>query len=226
MWIAKFKIYDKEHRIRELIEENKINACYYPVNYYVKRRRYFFIAAGIIYGGNKNKFFADIKKLKKQKTGRRLELLEIEEDFFIMITSHTINQENKKYVNLFYNPAIIHYNPIVFHKDGWEEWEIASMERKAIEDIIKIGKKVYDLKLLKFHEKKIKNFGFLTLLPELTDKQNKALKMALEEGYYNYPRKISLDKLSKKAKLSFSTFQAHVRKAENKILSYVIGMKR
>ncbi len=226
MWIAKFRIYDKEHKIRELIEENKIEACYYPINYYVKRARYFFIATGIIYSGNKNKFFADLKKLKKQKTGRKLELLETEGDFFIMISSHTISEEEKRYVKVFYNPAIIHYHPIIFHKDGWEEWEIASMERKPIEEIIKVGKKVYDLKLLEFHQKKIKNFGFMTLLPELTEKQQEAINLALDSGYYNYPRKISLDKLSKKAKRSFSTFQAHVRKAENKIISYVIGVKR
>jgi len=228
MWVCKFKIYDKKNKFREIIEESKVELFYYPINYYIKRDRYFFIAVGIVKGNEENKteFFKNLKKLKKQKRGRKIELLEIEKDFFMIITSHMMAEEEKKYVNIFYNPSIIHYKPIVFHKDGWEEWEIASPERKAVEDLIEIGEKIYKLKLLKFYWRKLKNFGFLTLLPELTEKQEKALKLALEKGYYKYPRKISLDKLSKIAKLSFSTFQAHVRKAENKILSYVINLKK
>ncbi|MEA3513972.1 MAG: helix-turn-helix domain-containing protein [Nanoarchaeota archaeon] len=223
MWLCKFKIYDEHNIFRKLVEKNKVELYYYPVNYYIKKNRYFFIVAGIIRGDNKNKFFSDLMRLKEAKKGRKIELLEREGDFFTMISSHDIYEEEKKYVNSFYNPAIIHHKPIIFHKDGWEEWEIFSLERDAIEDIINIGKEVYDLKLLSLHKRKIKNFGFLTILPELTAKQENALKLALEFGYYNYPRKISLDKLAKIAKLSFSTFQAHVRKAENKILSFLIG---
>ncbi len=228
MWICKFKIYDKNSKFREIIEESKVELFYYPINYYIKSSRYFFIAVGIVRGNDESKteFFKNLRKLKKQKRGRKIELLEIEKDFFMIITSHVMNEEEKKYVKIYYNPAVIHYKPIVFHKDGWEEWEIASPERKAVEDLIEIGEKIYKFKLLKFYWRKLKNFGFLTLLPELTEKQEKALKLALEEGYYKYPRKISLDKLSKIAKLSFSTFQAHVRKAENKILSYVINLKK
>jgi predicted DNA binding protein len=226
MWVCKFRVYDEKHRIREAIEKNKIQAYYYPINHYIKKNRYFFVAVGIVREGNKNKFYSDIKKLKKQREGRKVDLLEREGDFFFIITSHTINEEEKRYVNLFYNPLIIHIKPIIFHKNGWEEWEIVSLNRKPIEDIIKIGKKIYNLRLLKFRQEKIKNFGFLTILPELTDKQDKALKLALEQGYYNYPRKTNLCKLAKIAKLSFSTFQAHVRKAENRILSYVIGLNR
>lgn len=224
MWVAKFKIYDKGNKFRELVEKNQIVIYYYPINYYVKNKRYYFIAVGFVQGNN-NKFLNELKKFKKGK-GRKLELLEVEDNFFTIITSNTISEEEKKYVKVFYNPSIISVKPIIFYKDGWEEWEIASMERKAIEKLIEIGEEVYELKLLKFYKKKMKNFGFLTLLPELTEKQDRALRLALGEGYYNYPRKTSLDKLSKISKLSFSTFQAHVRKAENKILSYVVNLRR
>jgi predicted DNA binding protein len=226
MWTCKFRIYDKENEIREVIEKNKNEVYYYPVNHYIKGERHFFILMGIVQGGNRNGFFAGLKELKKQGMRRRVESLEAENDFFVMITSHTMNEEQRKYVNLFYNPAIIHYRPIMFHKNGWEEWEIASMERKPLEDIIHVGREIYELELLRFRQERIKNFGFLTMLPELTEKQKGALKLALEHGYYMYPRKMSLDKLAKQAGLSFSTFQAHIRKAENKILSFVIGSSR
>ena len=107
--------------------------------------------------------------------------------------------------------------------DGWEEWEIASLEKNAITDLIEAGKNIYELEVLRFYWKKIKNFGFLSILPELTEKQEKALELAFKWGYYKYPRDISAEKLAKLAKVSFSTFQAHIRKAENKIISFVIG---
>ncbi|GAG23182.1 unnamed protein product, partial [marine sediment metagenome] len=169
MWVCKFRGYDEGSKIREIIEESGVDVFYYPVNHYIKERRYYFIAVGIVKGEGKNRFFNGLKKLKKSKHGRRLELLEAEEDFFIIITSHSIDEEEKKYVKTFYNPEIIHFKPIIFHKNGWEEWEIACLHRKPIEDIIKIGKKVYELELLKFHQKKIKNYGFMTMLPELTE---------------------------------------------------------
>lgn len=224
MWIAKFKIYDKNSKFRELVKKYGVVVYYYPINYYIKNRRYFFIAVGSIL--ENNKFLTEFKKFKKTKKGRKIELLEVEDAFFTIITSYVISEEEKRYVEAFYNPMIIHIKPIIFHKDGWEEWEIASMERKAIERLIEIGEEIYELKFLKFYKRKIKNFGFLTLLPELTDKQEKSLRLALESGYYNYPRKISLDKLAKVAKLAFSTFQAHIRKAENKIISYVVSLRR
>jgi len=225
MWIAKFKIYDKNSKFRELVEKYGVVVYYYPINYYIKNKRYFFIAVGSILKNN-NKFLTEFKKFKKTKKGRKIELLEVEDDFFTIITSYAISEEEKRYVEAFYNPMIIHIKPIIFHKDGWEEWEIASMERKAIEKLIEIGEEIYELKFLKFYKRKMKNFGFLTLLPELTDKQEKSLRLALESGYYSYPRKTSLDKLAKIAKLAFSTFQAHIRKAENKIISYVINLRR
>lgn len=228
MWICEFKILSKDNKIVELISECNLTAFYYPVNYYEQKGRYYFIAVGILKGEEnyKRRFFSEIKKLKKVNKGRRVELLETENDFFLIISSHSKDEETEKFVKIFYNPSIIHVKPVFVSKDDWEEWEIASLERKNIEKIIKIGEKIYELELLKFHQKKIKNFGFITLLPELTEKQERALRLALEHGYYKYPRKTSLDKLSKIAKLSFSTFQAHVKKAENKIISYVVNLKK
>lgn len=224
MWIAKFKVFDEKNKLNIILRKNKVKLYYYPVNHYTKGNRYYFIAIGILNGLDKNKqnYLRDLRKLKTAKTGRRLELLEVEGDFIVVITSHTINQETKLFVSTAYNPSLIHYQPIIWHEDGWEEWTIASAERKDIEKLIKIGEKVYDLKLLQFVQKKIKNFGFMTILPELTDKQKKAIELAMEHGYYEYPRKIELKRLAKMSKKSLSTYQAHLRKAERKLLPFVV----
>jgi predicted DNA binding protein len=224
MWFTKFRVFDEESVLSKIIRKNKVKVFYYPVNNYVKKGRYYFITICLIKGKDENKksYFKDLKLLEKTVHGRRLEFLEKNEDFFIMVTSHSANQELKLYVSFAYNPALIHLKPVIWHEDGWEEFEVASVEREDLEKLIDAGENKYKLKLLEFKDKKIKNFGFLTMLPEITKKQQDALEFAFKSGYYEYPRKTSLDKLAKNKRLAFSTFQAHVRKAENKILKFAI----
>ncbi len=60
-----------------------------------------------------------------------------------------------------------------------------------------------------------------SLLPKLTKKQKQALILAVENNYYGYPRKIKLEKLAKIMKISLSTYQFHLAKAEAKLLPFV-----
>ncbi len=226
MWIAKFKVFDEKNKIGIILRECRVKMHYYPVNCYIKNNRYYFIAIGLLEGHreNKEKFIRGLRKLKHAKKDRRLELLECEEDFFVLITSHTIDRETKLFVSTAYNPSLIHFEPVIWHEDGWEEWKIASLEKRDITKLIHVGEAKYKLKLLQFVNRKIKNFGFLTLLPELTEKQKQALKLAVDKGYYEYPRQIKLEKLAKLVGISLSTYQAHLRKAERKLVPFV--MKR
>ena len=228
MWILKFKVLDERNPLTRAVINNKFKIFYYPVNNYVKNKRHYFILTGKISGDVKDKknYFKDMKKLRKVKIGRRLEFLEVEGDFFVMITSHTVSQESRLLVNVAYNPALIHFEPVVWHSDGWEEFRVASTDRKNLERMISAGGSGYDFNLLELKKKKLKNFGFLTMFPELTMRQSEILNIALDKGYYEYPRKISLDKLSKSIKSSFSTIQEHIRKAENKILNFTIRAMR
>ena len=52
------------------------------------------------------------------------------------------------------------------------------------------------------------------------EKQKQAIELAIKRGYYTSPRKISLQELAKISKLSFSTFQVHLRKAEEKLIPF------
>ncbi|MBU7032963.1 MAG: helix-turn-helix domain-containing protein [Theionarchaea archaeon] len=69
---------------------------------------------------------------------------------------------------------------------------------------------------------KIHRIGNINLqfdLEDLTPKQLKAVNLAIEKGYFEIPKKINLEELSKQMKLSRTTFLEHLRKAEKKILS-------
>ncbi|MFQ6089549.1 MAG: helix-turn-helix domain-containing protein [Candidatus Methanofastidiosia archaeon] len=54
--------------------------------------------------------------------------------------------------------------------------------------------------------------------PKLTSKQEHLLKRAVDLGFYDVPRRITLKKLSEKLGLSQSNISEHLRKAEEKLI--------
>ncbi|MFH1630922.1 MAG: helix-turn-helix domain-containing protein [Candidatus Aenigmatarchaeota archaeon] len=55
-------------------------------------------------------------------------------------------------------------------------------------------------------------------VPKLTEKQLRIMKAAIENGYYNVPRKITIAKLAKKLGISQSNLAEHLQKAERRII--------
>lgn len=58
-------------------------------------------------------------------------------------------------------------------------------------------------------------------LGSLTSRQLGALVDALDMGYYNLPKKITLDQIASRRKVPLSTFEEHFRKAEVKIMQNI-----
>ena len=57
-----------------------------------------------------------------------------------------------------------------------------------------------------------------SLFGQLTEKQMKALVTAVENGYYEIPKRITADDLARKQGQPRSTLEEHIRKAESKIV--------
>jgi predicted DNA binding protein len=79
----------------------------------------------------------------------------------------------------------------------------------------------YDWKIVR-----IGNVNLRFDLEELTPQQLKAVNLAIKKGYFEIPKKINLEELSKQMKLSRTTFLEHLRKAEKKILSKYFNIKQ
>jgi len=73
------------------------------------------------------------------------------------------------------------------------------------------------------HEKgvmyKIAEIAKMSKARALTSKQERVLKSALELGYYDYPKRISTEELSKVVGLAPSTISEILRRAEKRIIS-------
>ncbi len=208
MWRMILKLEAKKQFLGGLSLKHKVSFYGYPLSYWKDKKNLYLVVAGIVVGEEKNKsaLFAEIKKLK--------EILNVErsKDFAILITKQPLFSEPV------YDPRIIRPNPVQINKEGYHIWDLASFDRHVLEKVWLFAKKHLNANLLTLKEEKISNISFTRILPELTGKQKTAMEYALNNGYYNYPKKINMERLAKMMKISYSTYQAHLKKAESKII--------
>lgn len=220
MWVLKLKVKEEFNIYNKRSLQFKIKIQFFSRTYYSKGNKLFFINSGIISGKEKKKkqFFNDLKKDKK------ITNLEINGDFFISVYYEKKSAKRIQALKTVYNQKIIFIKPVIIDEEGFEEWEVASFDRKDLEEIIKQGKLLLKEKfiLLNFKKKKIKNLMIQSITPNLTSQQQKALELAIKNNYYGYPKKITLKKLAKMMNISESTYQFHLAKAEAKIIPSLI----
>ena len=127
--------------------------------------------------------------------------------------------EGDDFIANYHDPALFFVNP-VFTEKGHEYWELGSWERERLIKFYKNVQKFTKITLLKL-QNEIPQLFLHQALPKLTPKQKEAFILARDLGYYNHPRKISVEQIAKRNNLSRSTFQEHLRKAESKIMEVV-----
>jgi predicted DNA binding protein len=218
MWSLKIKVREKWNIYNSKTKKFKVKIYFYSHNYYEEKSKIFYIGSGLVVGKEENvKLF--MNELKKDE---KTEHFESNNDFFTCTYSEQKTSARADIVKVAYNPRIIFLKPAIIDEEGWEEWEVASSERKDIEVFIKaVRKHTGEYKLFSFKQQKITNLMIYSLLPKLSKKQREVLLLAVEEGYYGYPRKTTLNKLAKILKISVSTCQFHLAKAEAKLIPFV-----
>lgn len=208
MWIAKLKI---KHDSRIANRTKKYNVICYSILLGKSTKNKTPFISGLHYViGEDEKIKEFIKDLKKDK---KVKKIETKDNVFSML-------ENSKNIPSFYlEPSIFFIKPVLSSNDGYEYWEIASWEKRTLINFIKnLEKTKIEVNILKIIESKLDEIHFPKIMPKLTKSQKRAIEIAIINGYYKYPRKVSLEKLAKEMKIGISTFQEHLRKAENKIL--------
>jgi predicted DNA binding protein len=208
MWRLKLKLPSGNQFMGRMAVKHRVSMTGYPLSYWKDKKSLYLIAAGFMFGEEENKKLL-IKDMKKQP-----EHVESEQngDFIIIISRQPL------FTSAAYSPKIIRPSPVIINKDGFHIWDLASFERKLLEQVIDFAEKKLEAKILSFKQEKLLNITFMKLIPELTENQKRALELAINNGYYDYPKKTTLPEIAKKMKISYSTYQAHLKKAEAKIL--------
>ncbi|MFH1211574.1 MAG: helix-turn-helix domain-containing protein [Candidatus Woesearchaeota archaeon] len=218
MWVARFKLKDDEDIYSPVCERYKIDLFAYTYTSFIKNNQINIVAGGILSGSEKNKklFIQEIRKDKRVKS------IEKHHDFILVHAQHSLSREAMAELLIFYNPGYIKVKPIHVSSDGWEYWEIGCLNRNELNKVVLAAEKHYHGKLFSMKQEKIRSIASLEVTPGLTLKQFESLKTAFEEGYYSYPRLLTIPQLAKLSKKSYSTFQEHLRKAENKLIEYFL----
>lgn len=209
MWITKLKI-KHDCVIGNRCEKFKVTTLGTPFNVFQEKEITYAPQVQTLHGKEEN-IKAFIKDIKNDN---RIKNLEIEGNtiFFVEV-------RKDKIPSTFYHQRLIHVKPVFVDAEGYEYWEIASWNKKFLtEFIIKIEKEVGALKILKIEQTKLSEIYFPRIMPNLTHHQKQAIELALEKGFYEWPKKTNLIKLAKLMSVSVPTFREHLKRAEEKIL--------
>jgi predicted DNA binding protein len=117
------------------------------------------------------------------------------------------------------------YQPPTIHRQGWEHYTVIAFDEgdvRALLSDLEADRNIDVLSKTAITEQQIPHSMLAPvdqLFEDVTERQMAALRLALESGYYEQPRKTSLRELAERTSVALSTYEEHLRKAENKLLT-------
>lgn len=215
MWFSNVEYDVKPGLIGNKTLEHNVDVFGFPLLYSYEKNHIVVNIFGNVFGTDKNK-----KKFwKALLTQNRVVNFEVNNDFFIGTIIESLIYKP------LYSSKIIHLSPVHIG-NGKEIITIGAYKKEDLISAINSLKSAFDLKINYIKHKQIKTISFFKESPILTDKQRYAMSLALTNGYYNVPRKITLAKLAKLMGCNYSTYQVHLRTAESKIMPFYFENKK
>jgi len=117
------------------------------------------------------------------------------------------------------------YQPPTVHRQGWEHYTVIAFDESDVRALLNDLDADRDIEVLSktaITEQQVPHSMLAPidqLFENVTDRQLAALRLAIERGYYEQPRKTSLRELADLTSVARSTYEEHLRKAENKLLT-------
>jgi hypothetical protein len=122
---------------------------------------------------------------------------------------------------------LLHVAPVVYEQ-GWEYYRVIAFRH---EDLEKLLQRLEEKGLMFEILRKVPFDSFIAssltltadaLFSDLTGKQIDALLTAYRNGYYQLPRKADVKRIAFKERVPRTTFQEHLKKAENKLVAALV----
>ncbi|MDY6765512.1 MAG: helix-turn-helix domain-containing protein [Halobacteria archaeon] len=116
------------------------------------------------------------------------------------------------------------YQPPTVHKQGWEHYTVIAFDEADIRSLYRDLENDREIEVLSKTGLSKTRVPHSMLAPvdqifaDLTDRQLEALRLALDNGYYQQPRECSASELAEHTTVARATFEEHLRKAENKLI--------
>ncbi|MDO8553883.1 MAG: helix-turn-helix domain-containing protein [Candidatus Micrarchaeota archaeon] len=217
MWTAKLKLFHRDCPIVTRCVKFGVSVLSYPRSHYVKKGKKYATTVCKFVGYEQEKKKQFIEDLKKDRSISRLD---VSGDIFVY--EYDLGKEGE-HVMLYFDPEMVFVKPTINSPDGHEYWEVASWNKEKITKFIEqLTKSMDSSEVLGIGQMNNVDVYFPSVMPKLSPAQEKAIMLAYQWNYYEYPRKIDLRELAKIAKVSLSTYQENLRRAEAKMLPLLI----
>jgi len=216
MWVARFTVTHKDSMTSPLTEKHNVTMLVFPMNSYVEKNKIFITAGHYILGKeeDKKKYFEEAIKNPR--------VLESDLSGDLLIYTFWAPLKNTHLLQ-WVTPNIMFLKPTIVGPDGLQHFTMGSWKKENLTEVmekIKPNTESFELESLK--KEKVSDLFIPHIAAPLSKKQKEVLSLAYVMGYYKYPKKTNLEKMAKKAKLSPSTLQEHLRKAEEKIIPFTM----
>jgi len=146
------------------------------------------------------------------------------ESGYHVVTQSCLCSLEESIVDRFEEYNCLYQSPTIY-RQGWEHYTVIAFDEadvRALLDDLRTDRDIELLSKTAIEESQIPH-SMLTpvdqLFEGLTDRQLAALQLALEHGYYEQPRGTSLREIAGRTAVAKSTYEEHLRKAENKLLT-------
>ena len=117
------------------------------------------------------------------------------------------------------------YQPPTVHRRGWEHYAVIAFDESDIRSLhedLTADREIEVLSKTGLAETQVPHSMLAPvdqLFADHTDRQLAALRLALDNGYFEQPRACSIDELAEQTTVARATFEEHLRKAENKLVT-------
>jgi predicted DNA binding protein len=208
MWQLKVVISAENTPIGSLALKHKIVVQAYPL--LSNNSSDCLISFSGVVSGPKDNVSSFLKELEEMPQVKNIEIRD----------NHFIGRyQDKPGYEEFYNREIFYVEPWTIngitnehrlHLGSWQKEHLTALYNKL--------RQHHKGSILNITEDKSPNLFLFSIFPQITQKQREAIELAVQHGYYEYPRRVEVKELAQIAKCSFSTFHAHLRKAEKSLI--------
>jgi predicted DNA binding protein len=213
MWIARFKLYHKDCPAVNTCVKHETDVTSYPLGFYVEGQ-YKYVTTLCRMMGSQDKKKEYVEDFRKDEN---ITNIDVNDDFFAY--EYRLDLEEGEHVQLYTNHKMFFTKPTFNSHDKHEYWELASWDKSVLTRFSdEVSSHMDSSEMLGISRKSNYDVFVQNATPKLSKNQKEALRLAYTHNYYSYPRRIDLSVLAKKAGISISTYQEHLRRAENKLM--------
>jgi predicted DNA binding protein len=147
-----------------------------------------------------------------------------DDDGYHVVTQSCLCSLEESIVDRFEKHNCLYQSPTIY-RQGWEHYTVVAFDSSDIRALLGELRSDRDIELLSKTSISDTQIPHTMLAPtnqlfeNITDRQLAALRLALESGYYTQPRQTSLREMAERTAVARSTYEEHLRKAENKLLT-------